>query len=214
MSTAAWLLLMLAAVVTTGCVCYLLGRRDSSQQREIDRLEAELSQEREQAERLRAGVGSHFERSAVLFGSLARDYRAFLDHFSASARELGLSQGRTEELLEEVARPLLAHRRGQSDGSAAGGHGEAGNEAPSRESADAAAARHDTAGADGESPRQRGGSAAPASGEGSGQRGDGGSANSGDDAAARAPGASAAPAGAAKAEPGRANGSADPPRPD
>jgi len=210
-STAAWLLLMLAAVVTTGCVCYLLGRRDSSQQREIDRLEAELSQEREQAERLRAGVGSHFERSAALFGSLARDYRAFLDHFSASARELGLSQGRTEELLEEVARPLLAHRSGQSDG-AAGGHGEAAGETPSRENADPAAARHGTAGADGGSPRQRGGSAAPASGQGSGQRGDG--ASSGDDVAARASGASAAPAGAAKAEPGRANGSADPPRPD
>lgn len=111
MTNGTWILLMLAAVLTVGYLCYLLGRRNSTQQQEIDRLEAELAQAREKADQVKAGVSSHFEQSAVLFGTLAKDYRAFLDHFSQSARSLGLSEGRTEELMEQVVRPLLGRSR-------------------------------------------------------------------------------------------------------
>lgn len=109
MNTESWLLLMIAAVITAGYGGYLLGRRNSEQRQEIERLEQELNAARERADQVKSGVNTHFERSAVIFSQLAKDYRQFLDHFQSSAKELGLSEGRAEELLDQVARPLLAH---------------------------------------------------------------------------------------------------------
>ena len=45
----------------------------------------------------------------MLFGKLAADYREFLDHFSASAQNLGLSEARARELIEQGFQPLLTH---------------------------------------------------------------------------------------------------------
>ncbi|MGK0170859.1 MAG: hypothetical protein ACI9W2_002586 [Gammaproteobacteria bacterium] len=82
------------------------------QQENTDRLEQELDEARGRAGQVNAGINVHFEQSAVLFGQLARDYGAFLSHLQTSARELGLSEGQTENLLERAARPLLSHAGG------------------------------------------------------------------------------------------------------
>ena len=66
MTTGSWVLLMLAAVVTVGYGGYLLGRRNSTQQQEIDRLEQDLNAARQRADQIKAGVNTHFEQSAVI----------------------------------------------------------------------------------------------------------------------------------------------------
>ena len=50
----------------------------------------------------------------MLFGKLAADYREFLDHFESSAQNLGLSEARARELIEQGFQPLLTHE--ESDG--------------------------------------------------------------------------------------------------
>jgi uncharacterized membrane-anchored protein YhcB (DUF1043 family) len=111
-----FLMLLIVAVAISACyACYRLGCRKSNNPDEIDRLNAEIDRlnveqasVQERVEQVKTGVNGHFEQSAVLFGALAKDYRAFLDHFSQSARDLGLSEGQSENLLEQATRPLLA----------------------------------------------------------------------------------------------------------
>jgi len=152
MNTESWLLLMIAAVITAGYGGYLLGRRNSEQRQEIDRLEQELNAARERADQIKSGVNTHFERSAVIFGQLAKDYRQFLDHFQSSAKELGLSEGRAEELLDQVARPLLAHDQeppaaAAMDAASARAQPEAATaDSPATSAAQATAAKTDVAG--------------------------------------------------------------------
>lgn len=109
MTDGIWGLVVVGAILVFGLGGYLLGRRNGARKGEIDRLKKDLHEANQRAEQLAAGVNSHFEQSAVLFSQLSTDYRRFLDHFQSSATELGLSQARAEELLDQVARPLLPH---------------------------------------------------------------------------------------------------------
>ena len=60
----------------------------------------------------------HFEQSALLFGRLAHDYREFLEHFSESAKDLGIDEMRARELLERADLPLLGDNRNVIDAEA------------------------------------------------------------------------------------------------
>lgn len=117
-----WIGLIIATVAA-----FFLGRRSTSKRAEIDTLKAEVTQlteelettraqadvelaaARAQAARVQAGVSTHFEQSAVLFGRLAQGYRDFLEHFSESAQALGISEARAHELLDQIAQPLITH---------------------------------------------------------------------------------------------------------
>jgi uncharacterized membrane-anchored protein YhcB (DUF1043 family) len=99
-------IILTAVVAATGG--YAAARRGAPKRSELEALKRELDAAHKQADDVQSSVTSHFEQSAVLFGQLARDYRAFLQHFSESARDLGISEARARELLERADRPLLA----------------------------------------------------------------------------------------------------------
>ena len=104
-----WIVLLLLASAGSAWAGYTVARGKGPSQKDLDALEAELDEARQQAQSVQANVNEHFEQSAVLFGRLAKDYREFLDHFSSSAQSLGLSEGRARELLEQGFQPLLTH---------------------------------------------------------------------------------------------------------
>ena len=104
-----WIAIVLAASGLSGWIGYAYARKGAPKQSELDAMAAELDAARQQAESVQANVSEHFEQSAVLFGKLAADYREFLDHFSASAQNLGLSEARARELIEQGFQPLLTH---------------------------------------------------------------------------------------------------------
>jgi uncharacterized membrane-anchored protein YhcB (DUF1043 family) len=110
-------------VVATG-VAFFIGRWSASKRADalktrLDSLQAELNTTREQAEAdlalarekaaaVEEGVTNHFEQSATLFGKLAQDYRAFFEHFSTSAQQLGVSEGVARKLLAQLDEPLIS----------------------------------------------------------------------------------------------------------
>jgi len=104
-----WIAIVLFASGLSGWIGFAYARKDVPKQSELDALAAELEEARSQAETVQSDVSEHFEQSALLFGKLAADYREFLDHFSASAQNLGLSESRARELLEQGFQPLLTH---------------------------------------------------------------------------------------------------------
>lgn len=104
-----WIAIILAASGLSGWIGFAYARKGAPKQSELDAMAAELDAARQQAESVQANVSEHFEQSAVLFGKLAADYREFLDHFSASAQNLGLSEARARELIEQGFQPLLTH---------------------------------------------------------------------------------------------------------
>lgn len=88
---------------------YWFARRGAPSQSDVESLRVELAEAQKQAESVEESVTSHFEQSALLFGRLAHDYRAFLEHFSESAKDLGISEVLARELLERADAPLLGH---------------------------------------------------------------------------------------------------------
>lgn len=113
----------IALIVATG-IAFLIGRKSASKradalntrldtlQEELDttrkQAEADLVQAQDKAAAVEDGVTSHFEQSAVLFGKLAQDYRAFFEHFSSSAQQLGVSEGVAQQLLAQLDQPLIS----------------------------------------------------------------------------------------------------------
>lgn len=113
----------IALTVATG-IAFFIGRKTASKradalntrldalQEELDttrkQADVDLAQARDKAAAVEDGVTSHFERSAVLFGKLAQDYRAFFEHFSSSAQQLGVSEGVAQQLLAQLDKPLIS----------------------------------------------------------------------------------------------------------
>jgi len=104
-----WIVIVLLASGLSGWIGYAYAKKDAPKQSAIDAMTAELEEARGQAESVQANVSEHFEQSAMLFGKLAADYREFLDHFESSAQNLGLSEARARELIEQGFQPLLTH---------------------------------------------------------------------------------------------------------
>ncbi len=107
MSAEIWIVLLLLTAAAAAAAGFAWARRGAPKRSEVDALEAELASAREEAAAVQANVTTHFEQSAMLFGKLAQDYRAFLEHFSQSAQQLGLSEITARELLERADQPLL-----------------------------------------------------------------------------------------------------------
>jgi uncharacterized membrane-anchored protein YhcB (DUF1043 family) len=104
-----FLIIVVGALAAVGGVIY--GRRGGPSQSELDQLQLQLDAARSDAAKVQGNVTEHFERSALLFGRLAHDYRDFLEHFSESAKELGISEIQARELLERADLPLLGNQR-------------------------------------------------------------------------------------------------------
>jgi len=102
-----WILLLVLASAIAAWAGFFYARRGVPTQAQLDALRNELAAAQQKAEKVQADVTGHFEQSAVLFGRLAHDYRAFLEHFSTSAQELGISESMARELLQRADQPLL-----------------------------------------------------------------------------------------------------------
>lgn len=109
-----WIVIVLVASGLSGWIGYAYAKKDAPKQAELDALQTELENARQQADSVQANVGEHFEQSALLFGKLAADYREFLDHFQSSAQNLGLSEARARELIEQGFQPLLTHEEAEA----------------------------------------------------------------------------------------------------
>jgi uncharacterized membrane-anchored protein YhcB (DUF1043 family) len=106
---------LLATLGIGGIIGWVTARRGVPKRSELDALQQKLDAAHAETEEIRTGVGDHFEQSAVLFGRLAQDYRAFIEHFSESAQALGISELRARELLEQASQPLVTHEDAQSN---------------------------------------------------------------------------------------------------
>lgn len=119
MNVELWIAL-LAAIGVGGAIGWVIARRGAPKRSELDSLQQKLDAAYAETEEIRTGVGEHFEQSAVLFGRLAHDYRAFIEHFSESAQTLGISEMRARELLEQASQPLVTHEDPAPDPDAVG----------------------------------------------------------------------------------------------
>lgn len=117
METEYWVLSIIAIVVAL-VAGFIGGRMSAPRQRRVEAMEQERDAARQEAEAVRAEVNRHFEESARMFGKLASDYRTFFQQFAQTAQNLGLSEGRARELLEEADPNLVARQAGRSDGAA------------------------------------------------------------------------------------------------
>lgn len=120
METEYWVLSIIAIVLAL-VAGFIGGRMSAPRQRRVEAMEQERDAAREEAEAVRAEVNRHFEESARMFGKLASDYRVFFQQFAQTAQNLGLSEGRARELLEEADPNLVARQTGSADSAAASG---------------------------------------------------------------------------------------------
>mgnify|MGYP006420756489 CR=1 FL=1 len=109
METEYWVLSIIAIVLAL-VAGFIGGRMSAPRQRRVEAMEQERDTAREEAEAVRAEVNRHFEESARMFGKLASDYRTFFEQFAQTAQNLGLSEGRARELLEEADPNLVARQ--------------------------------------------------------------------------------------------------------
>lgn len=117
METEYWVLSIIAIVLALAAG-FIGGRMSAPRQRRVEAMEQERDKAREEAEAVRAEVNRHFEESARMFGKLASDYRTFFQQFAQTAQNLGLSEGRARELLEEADPNLVARQAGTADNAA------------------------------------------------------------------------------------------------
>ncbi len=115
MAAEIWILLIILTSAVAAGAGFAFARRGAPSQTEIDSLQQELELARKQATAVQDNVTEHFEQSALLFGRLAHDYRDFLEHFSESAKDLGIDEVRARELLERADLPLLGDNRNVID---------------------------------------------------------------------------------------------------
>ena len=120
-----WIVLA-AGLVFVAVVAFVLGRKTATGEARARDLEHELQRTREELASVREGVSDHFEQSARIFGRLAGEYRAFYEHFTETARSLGISERRASELLQQAdPQQVTAHEPdSQPDEGAAGVVGE------------------------------------------------------------------------------------------
>jgi len=104
-----WIGLIVVVGLVSAGAGYWFARRGAPSHSDVESLRGELAAAQKQAESVEESVTTHFEQSALLFGRLAHDYRAFLEHFSESAKDLGISEVLARELLERADAPLLGH---------------------------------------------------------------------------------------------------------
>ena len=140
-----WILAILAVGLAL-VVGFVGGRMSSANQRQVEAMQKERDTAREEAEAVRAEVSRHFEESARMFGKLAGDYRAFFQQFAQTAQNLGLSEGRARQLLQQADPSLVeeAPVNAADERGAAPGGAEAQQHPPEAQTAEARTSEADT----------------------------------------------------------------------
>lgn len=104
-----WVSLIIVAAIAAALAGFFAGRMSAAGEKEVRAMAAERDAAKQEADNMRSEMSHHFEESARMFGRLASDYRSFFEHFAKTAQNLGMSEGRARELLEQ-ADPRLAER--------------------------------------------------------------------------------------------------------
>lgn len=112
-----WLVAAFGLAIALG-LGFVLGRRSAPTQHEVVNAQKERDEACAEVDRVRGEVTRHFEESATMFGRLADDYRTFFEQFAQTAQNLGVSEGRTRELLRQADPRLVADQ--SAAGTAAG----------------------------------------------------------------------------------------------
>lgn len=89
---------------------FFIGRRSAPTQQEVVRAQKERDEANSEVDRVRGEVTRHFEESAQMFGRLADDYRTFFKQFAQTAQNLGLSEGRARELLQQADPKMVSEQ--------------------------------------------------------------------------------------------------------
>lgn len=105
---AEYVLILVVAIGLALVAGFIGGRMSAPGQRRVKALEKERDAARAEAETIRAEVSRHFEESARMFGKLANDYRSFFQQFARTAQNLGLSEGRARQLLQQADPSLVS----------------------------------------------------------------------------------------------------------
>lgn len=108
-----WLVAAFGLAVALG-IGFFLGRRTAPTQGEVQTAQKERDEACAEVDRVRGEVARHFEESANMFGRLADDYRTFFEQFAQTAQNLGLSEGRARELLQQADPKLVANQSAPS----------------------------------------------------------------------------------------------------
>lgn len=104
-----WLVAAFGLAIALG-LGFFLGRRTAPTQHEVVAAQKERDEACSEVDRVRGEVTRHFEESATMFGRLADDYRTFFEQFAQTAQNLGLSEGRARELLQQADPRLVSEQ--------------------------------------------------------------------------------------------------------
>lgn len=111
MGTLGWLLVVAVALA----LGYFAGRRWPGSTGRISGLERERDTAREDLERYRRDVSTHFEHTAQLFDQVTSDYRSLYEHLAVGSRQLGAIRGEPagKALAQPEARQLASDSAGE-----------------------------------------------------------------------------------------------------
>jgi len=113
-----WIIIVIGVGLIAAAVGFFGGRSSAAGEQQVREMAAERDAAKGEAEEMRAEVSRHFEESARMFGRLASDYRSFFEHFAQTAQNLGMSEGRARELLEQADPRLVDGPDGVVEGEA------------------------------------------------------------------------------------------------
>ncbi len=108
--TAEYWMLFGGGLVVALLAGFVGGRLTAPRQRQLAAMERERNAAQADADAVRREVDRHFEESAQMFRQLATDYHNFFQQFARTAQNLGLSEGRTNALLQQADPSLVAER--------------------------------------------------------------------------------------------------------
>jgi len=119
-----WLVAAFGLAIALG-IGWFIGRRTAPTQHEVVKAQKERDEALAEVDRVRGEITRHFEESAGMFGRLADDYRTFFEQFAQTAQNLGMSEGRTRELLRQADPRLVADQSTAGSAATSGDSGSA-----------------------------------------------------------------------------------------
>lgn len=85
-------ILSAVGIIVAAVVGFILGKKNSSNEIEKNRLEQQLKEKTSELEAFHSKVNTHFEKTAELFNHVSDSYQSLYDHMAKSSNQLCASQ--------------------------------------------------------------------------------------------------------------------------